>query len=654
MKFTFAPEACPLEGYTIKRAIHRGGFGEVYYALSSSGKEVALKLLNNNLEVELRGAAQCLNLKHPNLVTIFDVREDRDGDHWIIMEYIGGRGLHDVLQDYPDGMPMPEVLKWLNGITAGLSFLHDCGIVHRDLKPANVFSDQDIVKIGDVGLSKYISESRRSAQTQSVGTVYYMAPEVAKGRYGREVDVYAVGIMLVEMLTGCVPFDGETTAEILMKHMTAEPDLSEIPAEVRSVVAAALKKDPEKRIQDVEELERQFRASVAGAPAAPPEKTTGFRSTPSKVPRQLPDRTKAAGAFGSLATRWSNLPPPAKWVIGGITAVFLLETDILLYVTSGALRYVTAGALLGGSVYLGYRLVSTLFGSKEDAKANRRRRQPELSRNTPPAPPGPVKPLPAEASLRNRNHRTTVSHAQVHTSVNYTPATPRRLGWRHRLHDVANSLSVSPAAVVLVTLAIFFTTNMLPSITHAVYFAAVTMLASWGLIVSGKICEGRAGDAFLRRLLQGAVGLAVGLAAAGLQQYLMLSTDSFLRTPDAPTEPWVVGRVEVSDGSGFPTTAAFMLFFGLLFAIRRWWRQTDSFRRARFRVSSALFTLLVGAILSGFLPGFPDSLGATWALAISAVVQLSAGWTPHEDRLPAADSPARPATRPEHMTTVHA
>ena len=88
MKFTFAPESTPLDGFTIKRAIHRGGFGEVYYALSDAGKEVALKLLNNNLEVELRGVSQCLNLKHPNLVTIFDMKTDNDGDHWIVMEYV--------------------------------------------------------------------------------------------------------------------------------------------------------------------------------------------------------------------------------------------------------------------------------------------------------------------------------------------------------------------------------------------------------------------------------------------------------------------------------------------------------------------------------------------------------------------------------------
>ncbi|MCE2797358.1 MAG: serine/threonine protein kinase [Planctomyces sp.] len=225
MKFTFGPDTRPLDGITIKRAIHRGGFGEVYYAVTDAGKEVALKLLHNNLEVELRGVSQCLNLKHPNLVTIFDIRQDAERDHWIVMEYVGGQSLHDALQQHPDGMPLQQVLNWLTGMTAGLIFLHDRGLVHRDLKPANIFSDGGVVKVGDVGLSKFISESRRSAQTQSVGTVYYMAPEVARGRYGREVDVYSLGIMLYEMMTGRVPFEGESAGEILMKHLTAEPDL---------------------------------------------------------------------------------------------------------------------------------------------------------------------------------------------------------------------------------------------------------------------------------------------------------------------------------------------------------------------------------------------------------------------------------------------
>ena len=115
--------------------------------------------------------------------------------------------------------------------------MHSHGIVHRDLKPGNVFRDEGLVKLGDYGLSKFISCSRRSGQTESVGTVHYMAPEIANGRYGKEIDIYALGIILYEMLTGRVPFEGESVGEVLMKHLTAEPDVSLLAEPLRGVVA---------------------------------------------------------------------------------------------------------------------------------------------------------------------------------------------------------------------------------------------------------------------------------------------------------------------------------------------------------------------------------------------------------------------------------
>ena len=131
------------------------------------------------------------------------------------MEYVAGECLDEIVARSPEGMPIPEVLAWMHGIGAGVAYLHDRGIVHRDLKPGNIFCDEGIVKIGDYGLSKFISASRRSGQTESVGTVHYMAPEVANGRYGKEIDIYALGIMLYEMLTGHVPFEGESVGEVL-------------------------------------------------------------------------------------------------------------------------------------------------------------------------------------------------------------------------------------------------------------------------------------------------------------------------------------------------------------------------------------------------------------------------------------------------------
>src|SRR4051794_27010872 len=97
LKFTYASGAKPLDGYTIKRGVGRGGFGEVYFAVSDGGKEVALKLIRGDGAVELRGIAHCLNLKHPNLVTLYDLRTDTGGNQWVVMEYVAGDSLHAVL-----------------------------------------------------------------------------------------------------------------------------------------------------------------------------------------------------------------------------------------------------------------------------------------------------------------------------------------------------------------------------------------------------------------------------------------------------------------------------------------------------------------------------------------------------------------------------
>ncbi|HND51316.1 MAG TPA: serine/threonine-protein kinase, partial [Pirellulaceae bacterium] len=269
MKFTYSTGARPLEGFTIKRGIGSGGFGEVYYALSDAGKEVALKRIQRHLDIELRGVRQCLNLKHPNLLSLFDIRHDDHGDAWVVMEYIVGESLHELLERHPQGLPAPEVQRWFEGLAAGVGYLHDRGIVHRDLKPGNVFLDEGIVKIGDYGLSKYISCSRRSGQTESVGTFHYMAPEIGRGSYGRQIDIYALGIMLYEMFTGRLPFDGESSQEIIMKHLTADPDLSAVPSAYREVIRRALLKDPEKRFANVEEMVRAAGWSSVGLHGSP-------------------------------------------------------------------------------------------------------------------------------------------------------------------------------------------------------------------------------------------------------------------------------------------------------------------------------------------------------------------------------------------------
>jgi hypothetical protein len=328
MKFTYGSGQKPLDGYTIKRGIGRGGFGEVYYALSDGGKEVALKLVQSNLEIELRGMTQCLNLKHPNLILLYDLRTDAQGDHWVVMEYVGGESLSAILSRHPQGVGIDLARQWFGGLAGAIAYLHDHGIVHRDLKPGNIFLEAGSVKVGDYGLCKFIGGSQRTGQTQSVGTVHYMAPEISTGNYNRQIDIYAAGVILYEMLTGHVPFDGESAGEILMKHLTTLPDLSKVPSPFVPILDKALAKNAANRYKSMAEMAKDVEAIGVPSAATPIADTLPWTikpTTPTTVvdKRPRPVRTRvvqacmalvlAAGLACVLALLWATVARSRDW-----------------------------------------------------------------------------------------------------------------------------------------------------------------------------------------------------------------------------------------------------------------------------------------------------------------------------------------------------
>ncbi len=269
MRFTYRSGERPLAGYTVKRGVGKGGFGEVYFAVSDSGKEVALKLLRGSSDIELRGVANCLNLKHPNLVHIYDLKEDNHGDKWLVMEYVLGESMAQVIDRHPSGLPVNLAVEWFQSLSRAVAYLHDHGVVHRDLKPANIFLEHGNLKVGDYGLCKAMSQTNKQ-QTRTVGTVHFMAPEISSGNYTKSIDIYACGVILQEMLTGKVPFDGESDGEILMKHLTATPDLSGVPEPFRPVIQKALDKNPLKRYMTMAEMAKAVDAAYPTQPVVPP------------------------------------------------------------------------------------------------------------------------------------------------------------------------------------------------------------------------------------------------------------------------------------------------------------------------------------------------------------------------------------------------
>ncbi len=633
-KFVYRGGDQPLQGYTIKRGVGHGGFGEIYYAVSDAGKEVALKLIQRNLDIELRGVRHCLNLKHPNLLGLFDIRQDDRSDTWVVMEYVAGGCLADRMIDYPEGMPLEQALSWFHGICAGVAYLHDRGIVHRDLKPGNIFSDEGLVKVGDYGLSKFVSCSRRSGQTESVGTVHYMAPEVANGRYGKEIDIYALGILLYEILTGRVPFEGESVGEVLMKHLTAQPDVSALAEPYRSVVARALEKDPAKRFGSVSEM-----LSALPQPAeAPPGTGRIPRSTSSAAGGARPARAPVVEAeavdeepilravrenWQRLRNWWdrANLNTPARVAIIGVCVIALL----------GSLQILVPGLVTLLIVYAAYRIVRTVAASNSSATGPVRRASssppaggaaPQNLRQTS-APPryGPAYARTRVGRRREHRLRTQTAREKAAAALVVKPIGERFTELVGSM--LGGALVAMVMCVVMVLLNGYFSDIGVAPEQYA-WLVVTSIAGTWGVLITSKFWEGTKGEPGLRRFVLMVVGLLLGAIAFGTAALLMVDLPV-----DGNSEFLLDFETKMPQGFydsyGRPRAMAYLACFGLLFLVIRWWFQADPLRRSRLSLKSMIVSMVLAAVVAAILC-FPQTWLAMVAATISVSVQLASPW----------------------------
>ncbi len=262
--------------YVIKRKLGSGGMADVYLAEDQElGRNVALKLLNERhaadeqfVERFRREAQSAAGLNHPNIVSIFD-RGYAEGTYYIAMEYLEGRTLKELLvRNGPT--PIPVSIEYARQILGALAFAHRNGIVHRDIKPHNIVVGSDgRLKVTDFGIARS-GASQMTEAGSIVGTAQYLSPEQARGAaVDPRSDLYSLGIVLYEMLTGHVPFTGDTPVEIAMKHLSLAPEppsalRPEVPHNLDAVVMRALAKDPDQRYGSAEEMDAELARVARG------------------------------------------------------------------------------------------------------------------------------------------------------------------------------------------------------------------------------------------------------------------------------------------------------------------------------------------------------------------------------------------------------
>ena len=298
--------------YRLDAQIGAGGMSTVYRAFDTVlERPVAIKLMHreiaadsDQLERFRREARAVAQLNHPHIVTVIDAGED-DGPQFIVFEYVEGETLKERIRRC-ERLPIPEAAAYAIEVARALECAHERSIVHRDVKPQNVLVDAEgSAKITDFGIARTLTEEGLTADGRVLGTTDYVSPEQALGRpVTGQSDLYSLGIVLYEMLTGRVPFTGENQVAVAMRHVREEvPDVQRSRPEVSSALAAivdrATAKNLNKRYPDAEtmlrDLEEALAIETARSGQATGEATTVIRTLRGSARRRLPLRMRNRG-----------------------------------------------------------------------------------------------------------------------------------------------------------------------------------------------------------------------------------------------------------------------------------------------------------------------------------------------------------------------
>jgi serine/threonine-protein kinase len=261
--------------YEIVRSIGEGGMANVYLGVDTIlNRNVAIKILRGDLASDekfvrrfQREALSASSLSHPNIVEMYDVGEDND-QYYIVMEYIEGKTLKQLLKKR-GFLTIPEVIDIMLQLTDGLAHAHDSYIIHRDIKPQNILIlENGLVKITDFGIAVALNSSQLTQTNSVMGSVHYLPPEQASGKGSTiKSDIYSLGIIMYELLTGKLPFKGENAIEIALKQLKDQmpnirKQMTDIPQSIENIILKATAKNPKNRYHDAREMHEDLKTAL--------------------------------------------------------------------------------------------------------------------------------------------------------------------------------------------------------------------------------------------------------------------------------------------------------------------------------------------------------------------------------------------------------
>lgn len=344
--------------YEVLERIGAGGMAIVYKAKDLLlNRVVTIKVLREQFVTDedfirrfRREAQSAASLSHPNIVSIYDVGKEGDTEY-IVMEYVEGRNLKEIIREYAP-LSTDQSINLGRQITKAIQNAHEHHIIHRDIKPHNILVTADgHAKVTDFGIARAVSSATVTHTGDIIGSVHYLSPEQAKGLLSNEQsDIYSLGIVLYELITGRVPYDGETPITIALKHLQEQPVLPSqinprIEKEFEAVIMRAIAKSPEQRYLSAKDLLADLNHIQAGRPItrvaiplADDSETTQTHKGMGKILAPILALDSSTGVKSSPVKKENKKRWP--WMVGGLVLLFLLLGGLALksYITLGSTK----------------------------------------------------------------------------------------------------------------------------------------------------------------------------------------------------------------------------------------------------------------------------------------------------------------------------